>query len=129
MAEAQLGVVLPHEYREFVQNFGAGLLPGVEIFGLPDPVRNNPPIFTDVIALTKRLRQRNQAGAERPDLLPISEDGTGIYFFISGCNGGSTEVIAIGPGVEQVIAPSFQSFVVGWAERTLSLGDSCKMMP
>ena len=109
-AETKLGLVFPQKYRDFLRNYGAAILPGAEIFGLVDPSHNNPPLWTDIREITEQLRSKGQAGAEDGCYLPISDDGTGIYFYLNTSNAPDVEIWAVGPGVRQLIANDLYVF-------------------
>jgi len=71
-AEKSLGVVFPTEYRAFLQEFGAILVQGIEIYGIIEPNKNDPPMWQEVVDITQRLRNMKQAGTEYHNLVPIS---------------------------------------------------------
>ena len=82
-AEGKLGVEFPVEYRELLRTSGAVVADGFEIYGLfPAADDDGPPLWQDVVEVTERLRALGQAGSERKGFVPISEDGTGIYFYL-----------------------------------------------
>lgn len=115
-AQAELGVQFPIEYRGFLKEFGAVLAGGIEIYGLPDPERNDPPLWQCVVSVTRQLRDWGQAGADRAALVPISDDGTGVYFYLETAVSPETEIWAIGPGVEKVVSSSLYDFFVDLSE-------------
>jgi len=114
-AEQKLGLLFGPTYRLFLSRFGASLLTGFELYGLPpesDP--NQPPQCADAVKTTLRLR---------PDCLPedsvqISHDGMDHGFFLR-CS--RTDPLFDGPVIEwgprydggEVIAPNFIAFVAG----------------
>lgn len=120
-AEIALGVEFPKEYLEFLAEFGCALIGGVEIYGLPDPAKNNPPLWQDVVAVTKQLRDWGQAGTEKPSHIPIAEDGTGVYFFLDTSEAPATKIYAIGPGVEKIVSSSFYDFFVDLSEGNIEV--------
>ncbi len=120
-AESELGVVFPTEYREFLSQYGAALVDGAEIYGLPDPARNNPPLWHDVISMTQRLRAWGQLGSENAAFLPISSDGMGVYFFLDTGASPQTKVWAIGPGVNRTISDNLRGFVLDFVEGRVAL--------
>lgn len=120
-AEKELGVEFPKQYRDFLSQFGSALLDGVEIYGLPDPGKNNPPIWQNVVAVTRQLRGWGQIGADRTGLVPITDDGTGIYFFLDTNDSPSTTIVAIGPGVEKKVSSDFFDFIINLSEGKVTL--------
>ena len=120
-AEAELGVEFPKEYRDFLLQYGAVLASGVEVYGLiPKNVNNDPPLWQDVVNVTKELRGWGQAGTEKNELIPISEDGTGVYFYLDTSEAPRTKVCAIGPGVEKVFDTDLFSFLTDLGEGELA---------
>ncbi len=120
-AEAGLNVRFPQQYRDFLQRFGSGFFAGIEIYGLPDPEKNDPPLWQDVLKVTKQLREWGQAGAENPAYIPITEDGTGVYFFLDTAASPSTKILAIGPGIERTVSSDLFDFVVDLSEGRVHL--------
>ena len=116
IAEAELNVKFSQQYRDFLSVYGSGFFEGVEVFGLPDPIKNNPPLWQDVVVLTKALRKEGQAGTENLSYIPIAEDGTGVYFFLDSSDFSLTKILAIGPGIEKVIANDLVDFVIDFSE-------------
>ena len=115
-AEAALNVSFPQQYRDFLTNFGSGLFAGIEVYGLPDPVKNDPPLWQDVVKVTKQLRGWGQAGTDNPKFVPITEDGTGVYFFLDTAASPSTKILAVGPGVERMVSSDLFAFLVDLSE-------------
>jgi|GEM_PF-676616 len=116
-AEAELGVEFPTEYRDIVLQYGAIVAPGVEVYGLiPKSVNNDPPLWQDVVSVTKELRGWGQTGTEKHELIPISEDGTGVYFYLDTSEAPRTKICAIGPGVDKVFDTDLFSFLSDLAE-------------
>jgi len=120
-AEAKLGLVFPQKYRDFLRSYGAALLPGAEIFGLVDVTRNDPPLWTDVRKVTEQLRSRGQAGTEDGRFLPISEDGTGVYFYLNTAIAPGVEIWAVGPSVRQLIGNDLYVFASDLASGQIAL--------
>lgn len=120
-AEAALQVRFPDQYRHFLASFGSMLAGGVEIYGLPDPIKNNPPLWEDVVTVTKQLRDWKQAGAENPAYVPVADDGMGIYFFLDTREAPDTKVVAVGPGVESAVSTDFFEFVVSLSRGAIEL--------
>lgn len=114
-AEQKLGLLFAPTYKLFLARFGASLLHGFELYGLPpETKRDHPPQWTDTVNSTLRLR---------PDSLPkdsvqISHDGMDHGFFLQ-CS--QTDPLFDGPVIEwgpmndgaDVIAPSFIAFIEG----------------
>lgn len=119
-AETALNVEFPDPFKAFLGEFGAVLCEGVEIYGLVDPARNDPPMWQDLVDVTTRLRAWGQAGTERKSLLPISDDGTGVYFYLDTEHSEPSDVWAIGSGVDQIVATGFYQFVVDFSKGRLS---------
>ena len=111
-AEAELGVTFPDQYRDFVQRYGAAILPGAEIYGLVERAQNDPPVWVDVRRLTGDLRRQRQAGSENLEYLPVTEDGTGIYFYFNTRAAPNTEIWAVGPGIHRLVSRDFHEFTV-----------------
>jgi hypothetical protein len=110
-AEVALGITFPHTYRTFLSLYGAALCDGFEIFGLmPSFQKNDPPLWTDVVA----LNLRNQ-GADfiSPPYVEVSDNGADHSFFIDTSQSqGPHPVVAFGPGVDgKVVAEDFLAFV------------------
>ena len=96
-AEAELGVVFPDEYREFLGIFGAAVGNGIEIYGLPPNDPDAAPTWQSVVTVTRRLREQRQAGTENQQHIAISDDGMGTYFFLDTAASPRTRIRAIGP--------------------------------
>jgi hypothetical protein len=109
--------VFPAQYRAFLQEFGAILVQGVEIYGITEPNKNAPPMWQEVVDVTQQLRNIKQAGTEDRNLVPISDDGMGVYFFLNTKKYDNAEILAIGAGVEAIVAANLHEFVT-----TYSLG-------
>lgn len=121
-AEAILGVKFPAEYCELLRHYGAVSAPGVEVYGLLDrAVDGSPPMWQDVVSVTKKLREWNQIGAEKKEFLPFSDDGTGVYFFFDTSKAPETSIFAAGPGVEKKFDIDLFSFLVNLSEGQLLL--------
>lgn len=111
-AEEALEVRFPNEYKEFLNEFGAACFDGMEIYGLPDPEKNDPPLWQSVIHVTQQLRKLGQVEADKKILVPFSDDGTGVYFYFDTAVSPDTRVWAIGPGLERIVASSLYDFVI-----------------
>jgi hypothetical protein len=79
-AQSELGVNFPEEYVEFLREFGAVIVSGAQVYGIPYHEKNNPPLWQNVVLVTRQLRDLKQAGTERANFIAISDDGTGVYF-------------------------------------------------
>ncbi|RJF85318.1 SMI1/KNR4 family protein [Sphingomonas cavernae] len=112
-AEAELDVQFPSEYRDLLENYGAVLAGGVEVYGLPRAEINDPPLWQNVVSVTKQLRKWGQAGSDRVDFVPICDDGGGVYFYLDTSVSPKTRICAVGPGVDKVLTTTalFQFFV------------------
>lgn len=117
--EDELGVSLPPEYKSFLEEFGAMVAPGIEIYGVFQNTSDDAPMWQSVVEVTKSLRVWQQVGAEREGYLPISDDGMGTYFFLDTTSGRNAQIFAIGPGVNIKVADNFVEFVVRFAEGSL----------
>jgi hypothetical protein len=105
-AEAALGVRFPAEYCELLRQYGAIVAPGLDVYGLiPKSTKNDPPIWHDVVTVTNELRGWHQVGTEKKEFIPISGDGTGVYFYLDTSEAPRTKICAVGPGVE-IFVPS-----------------------
>ena len=120
-AEDVLGVVFPTQYRDFLAEFGAVLVKGLEIYGLVDAAKNDPPLWNDVVDVTGQLRDWGQVGTERNCFLPISDDGTGVYFYLDTERSDLAEIWAIGPGIKRIVAGDLHQFAMDFTERNLAL--------
>ena len=122
-AEAALGLSFPPDYRAILARYGAILGEGLEVFGLPCADPDAPPLWQDVVEETRALRALGQAGTERPGLLPISDDGTGVYFFLdteAETGDGTARILAIGQGWERVYTQPLHDFLMDLAENRIA---------
>lgn len=95
---------------------------GIEVYGLiPSGVNNCPPLWQNVVSVAKELRGRAQLGIDERDLIPISEDGTGVYFYLDSGEASPTKIWAIGPGVEKVFEIDLFSFFVKLSQGEITL--------
>ena len=115
-AERQLGVRFPDDYVSFLREFGALSAAGVQVYGLFDGHGDGPPLWESVVDVTKKLRALGQMGTECPAFVAISDDGTGIYFFLDTSMSPQTEIWAIGPGVKKIVSSSLSGFVVAYVQ-------------
>jgi len=120
-AQEELGVVFPTEYKTFLEEFGAVIAHGIEIYGLLETDGVGPPLWQDVVSVTKQLRNFKQDGAEQESFIPISEDGTGVYFFINTEASPNVEIWAIGPGVKKIVSNNFYDFAVKLSQGKVTL--------
>ena len=119
-AEEKLLLNFPPEYRRFLKMYGAVMGTGFEIAGIFADEDPGPPLWRDIVRETKRFRKSIQ-GSWSDSLLPISDDGVNIKFFIDTKNHENhCEVIAYGPGIElNTIATSLESFALKIARNEL----------
>jgi cell wall assembly regulator SMI1 len=121
-AERELGVVFPSSYRQFLAKYGAALGKGIELAGLA--VQSNddePPMWRSIVLVTKQHR-RVSKNALANSLIPISDDGQGLTFYIDAKKGGNSAVIAYAPGIDgQIVSSSFEEFVVRAAKNELDI--------
>lgn len=110
-AEADLGVKLPSEYRDIIKKYGAVLAKGVEIYGLPDGEVNDPPLWQNVVSVTRWLQKWGMPGADRKGFIPICDDGTGVYFYLDTSVSPETKIWAIGPGIDRIVSVKLFEFV------------------
>lgn len=120
-AEGKLGVIFPHEYKEFLSSFGAGGVCGHYIYGLVDSEKNDPPLWEDVVVNTQRLRRSASYWEENAHLIPISDDGMGVTFFFDARKSPETHIWAIGPGVEKLVSIGFYKFFIDFSEGELNI--------
>lgn len=119
-AESALGVQFPDEYRDLIRRYGAVLAGGVEVYGLPKVEGDTPPLWQDVVAVTKQLREWAQAGADRQSFVAICDDGTGVYFYLDTSASPATKIFAVGPGVEQAFDTGLFRFLLDLSGGKLS---------
>ncbi len=120
-AEAELGVQFPSEYHEVLRKYGAVLADGIEVYGLPKIEGNGPPLWQDIVAVTKQLREWEQVGADHESFIPICEDGSGIYFYLDTSASPATKIYAIGPGKEHKFEISLFRFLLDLSEGKVDL--------
>lgn len=111
-AEQELKVRFPVAYRAFLERYGAAMGVGFEIAGLFESDNSKPPMWKNIVLVTKQTRRALQGWL--PDtLLPISSDGASLTFYIDANGKEACPVIAYGPGVDGLnVAESFEEFVV-----------------
>ncbi|WP_169197007.1 SMI1/KNR4 family protein [Devosia sp. MC1541] len=120
-AEAELGVNFPEEYQELLRKYGAVLANGLEVYGLPVIKEDTPPLWQNVVSVTKQLRAWQQAGADRTSFIPISDDGTGVYFYLDTSVSPATKIFALGPGVNQQFNIGLFDFLIKLADGKIRL--------
>lgn len=120
-AEAELGVQFPSEYLELLRKYGAVLADGIEVYGLPRLEGNDPPLWQNVVAVTKQLRKWEQVGANQATFIPICDDGSGIYFYLDTSVSPATKIYAIGPGKELEFEISLFRFLLDLSERKVTV--------
>lgn len=103
-AEHILGVRFPSEYREFLARFGAAYGMGRDIAGLFKVEEDVPPEWIDLI-------QHNASNVSESDQIAISGDGMDTVYYLNTSGENLGKVVAIGPGVDGVIAESFIDLV------------------
>ena len=112
-AEHALGVVFPPSYRMFLCRYGASLLEGLELYGLPmAPESNQPPQWTNAVNSSSRLLRDSMP----VNSVQISHDGVGHGLFLL-CS--TSDTLFEGPVVEwgpsqnggEAVAPSFIAFL------------------
>jgi cell wall assembly regulator SMI1 len=118
-AQATLGLRFPNDYIEFLRNFGAVVGRGIEIAGVVNKEKNNPPMWVDVVEWTIRKRETNGKYLDH-GFLPISSDGLGQVFYLDLRTDGISPVVAVGLSVgEKVVADSFSQFALKLIEGEL----------
>ena len=121
-AEKALGVRFSPSYRAFLEEIGAALGPGYELFGLAPAVPDDEtPLWTDVVATTRQTRQATR-GLIPHEYVVISDDGGDYTFYLDTSGGAGQEhpVVVLGPGADGVVvAADFAEFVVRSATGTI----------
>lgn len=111
-AEAELGLRFPAPYRAFLARYGAAMGEGFEIAGLFVSNGEEPPMWRNVVADTRRSRRAGQ-GRLDDQLFPVSDDGLDRTYYLKGDGAQLCPVIAYGPGCDgEEVAGSFEEFVV-----------------
>ena len=122
-AESKLSLRFPSEYRSFLKRYGAAMGEGFEIAGVFADVDSGPPLWRDVVKATERFRQ-SVKGTLPETLIPISDDGRGVTYYIDASNqdDGGCDVVAYGPGVDgKRVAASLEEFVLKVARDELNV--------
>lgn len=122
-AERQLSLQFPSEYRTFLKEYGAAMGRGFEIAGVFVEDDSGPPLWRDIVKSTERFRKAVN-GTLPETLLPISDDGCGVAYYINASNrdGSSDEVVAYGPGIDgKTVARSLEEFVLKVARDELNI--------
>jgi hypothetical protein len=116
--ERQHGVTFPSEYRAFLLQYGAALLPGLEVYGLvPTHGDGEPPVWNDLRAGLERRLDGLPA-----NLVPISDDGCDLRFYLS-CDDGPAfgTVLIYGPGADgERVSSGFFEFLTRAASHGIS---------
>jgi len=121
-AEMEIGARFPAEYRDLLGRYGAIFIQGVTIYGLPAPhAPDESPLWTNVVEVTKLLRQWKQIGTEEMSFVPFSDEGSGVYFFFNCAASPRTEIWAIGPGIRTMVVGGLYDFAVGLSRGHVSL--------
>lgn len=111
-AEQELGVIFPLSYRQFLGSYGAAMGVGFEIAGVFSPDDEEPPMWKNIVTVTKQMR-RMAGPSFSKSLLPISSDGASLFFYLDASTEEQSPVIAFGPGVDgRKVADSFEEFVI-----------------
>lgn len=111
-SENELGISFPTSYRTFLTKYGAALGEGFEIAGVFTVDDDEPPLWRDVVLSTNQIRRLS--GPNFPNfLIPISDNGMSVNYFLDVSDPDRSPVIALGPGNEELqVAQSFEEFVV-----------------
>lgn len=110
-AELLLKVKFPQEYRDFLRDYGAAMGAGFDIAGLAEEVTDEPPLWDDVVEFTRNMRDAVGKVGSYSDLVALSNDGMDITFYLRTDDTHCGEVLALGPGVETLVAKSFNEFL------------------
>ena len=107
-AEEELGVKFPREYRDFLKEYGALAVHKYDIAGVFEHEdENEPPMFSHIANCSSGFKEFLEE-----NLLPISDDGMEIYFYLDCSPEHAGRVIAMGPEIgEKVVAESFGEFL------------------
>ncbi|WP_081910490.1 SMI1/KNR4 family protein [Thermopetrobacter sp. TC1] len=111
VAERELGVKFPSEYREFLKKYGAIAVAPYQIAGIFDWDETEPSLWDHVVYFTKR--KRHTLGEYLPkNLIYLSHDGMETTFYLDCSPEHAGRVIAMGPEIgERVVAESFGEFL------------------
>lgn len=110
-AERHLGVKFPPDYRNFLRNYGAAMGVGFDVAGIAEEIPGEPPLWVDVVEFTISMRGKEGKIGSYSDLVALSSDGMDITFYLRTDDIHAGEVLALGPGVEEVVARSFNEFL------------------
>jgi hypothetical protein len=116
LAESELGVTFPGEYRSFLSCYGALVAEGLELSGITPYATDGPPFFLDVVAETR-------AAGHIPGetYVVLSYDGIGVTFMLDTTDAGQIRIIARGPGVDDLeVASSLDEFLDGMMKDTFA---------
>ncbi|MBF9052309.1 SMI1/KNR4 family protein [Roseobacter sp. HKCCD9010] len=111
-AERELKIRFPSQYRSFLSEYGAVVTNGVELYRLPGIGADEMPLWQDVVKVSKQLVDWGQAGSENQSFVPITEDGTGVYFYLDTSSAPKTKIVAVGAGIEKTVSSDLFEFVV-----------------
>lgn len=121
VAEATLGVNFPRDYLDVLKTYGAVVADGFAIYGLPDPEKNDPPLWQNVVLVTKKLRESKQIGAEVGSLIAISDNGFGGYVFLDTFSQDEYRILVMGPDISRVYDMSLFDFCLEVASGRLEI--------
>jgi len=122
-AESQLSSQFPPEYRRFHKEYGSAMGTGFEIAGIFVDDDSGPPLWRDIVKATERFR-KSVNGMLPETLIPISDDGCGVAYYIDASNQDETscDVVAYGPGIDgKTVAGSLEEFVLKVARDELDV--------
>ncbi|MFY7751235.1 MAG: SMI1/KNR4 family protein [Exiguobacterium acetylicum] len=122
-AESKLSLQFPSEYRAFLKEYGAAMRTGFEIAGIFADDDDGAPMWRQIVQATQRLR-KSVNGMLPESLIPISDDGCGVAYYIdaSKCNEDGCDVIAYGSGIDgKTVAGSLEEFVLKVARDELNV--------
>jgi cell wall assembly regulator SMI1 len=122
-AEAELEVRFPPQYRGFLLTHGAALCDGFEIAGLFQDAADEPPLWSNVVTRTKRLRKAS-GGSIPNHFVAVADDGGDYKFYLDTSRRDDFDecpVVVLGPGADEiVVAHSFAEFVGRFSTDELS---------
>lgn len=88
LAEDQLGVTFPRDFREYLKRFGHVEVGHLELFGLGDGI----PSYLDIVQVT--TSERNEAGCPLPKhLIPVMNDGAGNLYCVLAAGEGASGIV------------------------------------
>ncbi|MEW4566641.1 SMI1/KNR4 family protein [Tautonia sp. JC769] len=117
-AEQELGLPLPRSYRAFLRHFGAAIIGGYEIQGLPNTRNTDEEMaFWSHVVDTSRIMWDGYGGNGMPrHLVYVTDDGGGTQYYLDTSrmdDAGECPVVAFGNVKEQggVKASNFFEFM------------------